>query len=194
MPEMIRDGIGRGYLLEINSEHKAQTHAVSQTEEAYVAELYGDAYAMSTGVLNTNSTNPHIVMYFKNLNPEKNMYIAALVLGWNGGNATGEKCAWWDYVVVPGDPVTNYTASIAGNMNLSSSTIALATVDVWNGVGEGITLASSGVVATSMIFGKGTSDLLISGIPILGYNDAIALRVTCEEVGKFTGVLRVFYK
>ncbi len=194
MPEMIRDGIGRGYLLEIDNNHKAQTDAVIQTEEAYIGDTYGEAYVMSTGVLTTTSTNPHAMIYFKNLNPDKKMYVSALVLGWNGGNVTGEKCAVWDYVAFPGDPVANYTVSVAGNLNLTSSKTALATIDIWDGVGEGITLASSGIVATSVIFGKGSSDLLISGIPIIGYNDAVVLRVTTEEVGKFTGVLRVFYK
>ena len=136
MPEQIRDGTGTGRLLEISSEHKAQTDSVTTTEEAHIADLYGRTFVASTGILNISSTNPHVAFRLQNTDPDRNLYIAVATFGWNGGDTTGNKSAWWEYMIYPGDSTANYTVLPLGNLNLTSGQIALTDFNVWDGVGE----------------------------------------------------------
>ena len=66
MSETIKDGIGRGYLAEVNPRNKIMGDSVMQTEEADIASL-GYSFVVSTKVLTLNSTNPHLFLYFKNI-------------------------------------------------------------------------------------------------------------------------------
>ena len=192
MSETIKDGIGRGYLAEVNNRNKIMGDSVMQTEEADIASL-GYSFVVSSKVITLNSTNPHLFLYFKNTNSEKNMHIQVVRFGWNGGSTNHNRTMTWGWIIAPGEPTANHTPVTPGNLNFTSNQAAEATVYKWDGVGDGMTY-TGGFIASEAIFNQGYGILQARGIPIVGLNDSFGMLLTGEEIGTATITIRFFYK
>ena len=192
MSETIKDGKGRGYLAEVNQKHQLITDSIVQTEESEVAEL-GYSFVISTKVITLNSTNPHLFLYIKNTNAEKNMYFWIANFAWNGGSTNHNRTVKWGWVIAPGEPTANHTPVTPGNLNFTSGQVAEALAYKWDGVGDGMTY-TGGIVASEEIFSQGHSDVEAQGIPIMGLNDAVGFLLTGEEIGDAVVTLRFYYK
>ena len=192
MSETIRDGKGRGFLAEVNDRNKMMNDAVIQTEEADIAEL-GCSFIVSTKILTLNSTNPHLVLYFKNTNNLKTMRIWVSNFGWNGGSTNHNRTLKWSWVIAPNEPSANHTLIVPGNLNFASNNIAEALAYKWDGVGDGMTY-SGGIIVSEAIFAQGYSNIESRGIPILGLNDSFGVVLTGEEIGDIVVTTRFYYK
>ena len=65
MPDMIRDGSGKGNLAKVNNNQRLYTRAVTQAEEVLSNEN-GDAFNINTGIVTlTDSVNTPL-LYIKN--------------------------------------------------------------------------------------------------------------------------------
>jgi hypothetical protein len=190
--ETIKDGKGRGYLAEVSERNKIMMDSVMQSEEADIAGL-GYSFVVSTKVLTLNSTNPHLFLYFKNTNSEKNMHIQVVRFGWNGGSTNHNRTMTWGWVIAPGEPTANHTAVTSGNLNFTSNQVAEALVYKWDGVGDGMTY-TGGFIASEAIYTQGYNKLEAHGIPIVGLNDSFGMILTGEEIGNATITMRFFYK
>lgn len=193
MPNVIKDGKGRGYQLEVNTDNKAMVFAVNRTEESEVAELHESAFSISTRVVTLNSTNPHLIMWSKNTSSSQSVYIWNTTFGWNGGSTNHNRTLKWSFVLFPNEPTANHVLVPAGNLNLNSALTADAVVYIWNGVGDGMTY-TGGIVAEEMIFGQGMTTVESHGVPIAGLNTSIGVLVTGEEIGDVVVTTRFFYK
>ena len=194
MPEQIRDGKGRGYLLEISERNKAQTNAVVQTDDADVSERHGSSFTLTTGPLTLNSTNPHKVLYLKNTNTNKNMYIWVVIISWNGGDINHNRSLYWSWhLATTAVPTAKATPAVAGNLNFTSANVANVMTYIWDGTNNGmdvVTVAEGG----GEYLTQGRSVIELHGTAIFGLNDAAVLSITGEEVGKFSASARFYFK
>jgi len=170
----------------------ARNVSIIETEESHSCE-HGEAFIVSTKMLTLNSINPHLVLYFKNLDPIKKMHIWVSHFGWNGGSVNQDRTLKWGWIITPGVPTANHVPVIAGNMNFTSSNQAKALIYKWNGVGDGMTYPG-GFVVSEAIFGRGYTPIWSEGIPILGFNDSFGVLLTGEEVGEAVVTMRFYYK
>ena len=192
MTEQIIDGTGTGKLLKINADNKAEVVAVTQTEEAFYAEL-GFSFFVSTGVVTLNSTNPHLLMYIKNINAVLNMRVWVVNFTWNGGSTNHDRVMKWSLIGGLNAPTANHTLVTPTNFNFTSGITAEALVYKWDGVGDGMTYTGGGV-GTEQLYDKGFTTNETRGLPILGLNDVVGLTMTGEEIGDVSIGTRFFYK
>lgn len=190
--EKIIDGTGTGKLLKINSDNKAEVNSVIQTEEAACAEK-GFSFGVSTKVVTLNSTNPHLILYIKNTDPNKNMRVWVTNLSWNGGSTNHNRVIKWSLVGIPNEPTANHTAVTPLNLNFASGNTAEATVYKWDGVGDGMPY-TGGIITLEHVFRQGFTANETHGIPIVGLNGALGFQVIGEEVGDVSIAVRFFYK
>jgi hypothetical protein len=195
MAEQIKDGTGRGFLLEINSRHKAETDSVIQSEESYISEHEGSTYITSTGLLTLNSTNLHQILYFKNTSPTKNLFFSKLAVSYNGGSTNYDRTLYWSWHIATSTvPSSNATMGVMGNANLTSANAAPGVVYYWDeSASDGMTVLAV-FDAGGMIVGSGASWTDLEGSVILGFNDALTISVIAEEIGDVAIAARVFFK
>lgn len=193
MTIIIEDGAGKGYSWQISALQRGQVDAFIITEETDVAERAGLAFTVSTQVVTLNSTNPHLLMYLKNTDPERTMRIEVVNFGWNGGSTNHDRTMKWSWIVGLNEPTVNHTSLTAANLNFQSGQTAQVTAYKWDGVGDGMTY-TGGVTGTEEIYAKGTNKIYAKGIPILGLNDAIGMVITGEEIGNAVVTIRFYYK
>lgn len=193
MSETIKDGKGRGYLAEVNENHHIKTDAVIQREESHIADIFGETYVISTNVVTLNNTNRHVLLYIKNTNSLKKLYHATLELGYNGGSTNYNRSM--NILILAGftGPTANYQAGSFNNVNFTSGNVAEATGYIWDGVGDGMTIADDDIINAG-VFPVGHRVFKTHGMPIMGLNDYMALAVEAEEVGKVSISVRLFYK
>ena len=190
--EKIIDGTGKSYLLKINEENRAEVCAVTQTEESACAEK-GFSFGVSTLVVTLNSTDPHLILYIKNIDPNKNMRVWVTNISWNGGSTNHNRTVKMSMVGRPNEPTANHTAVTPLNLNFASGNTAETTVYKWDGVGDGMTY-TGGVITLEHVFRQGFTANETHGIPIVGLNGSLGLVVTGEEVGDVAIAMRFFYK
>ena len=190
--EKIIDGTGTGRLLKINEYNAAEVCAMIHTEESARAEL-GFSFGISTKVVTLNSTNPHLLLYIKNINPNMNMRIWVTNISWNGGSTNHNRTLKWSMVGIPNEPTANHTSIAPLNLNFTSGNTAEVTAYKWDGVGDGMTY-TGGVITLEHIFRQGFTANETHGVPIVGLNGSLGLVVTGEEVGDVAIAMRFFYK
>lgn len=189
----ILDGTGRGYRWAINELHRGQIDAVVETEETDVCERTGLAFVASTQIVKLTNSNPHLLLYMKNTNPDRTMRIQVANFGWNGGDTNHDRCMEWTWVVGLNEPTANHTAVTPANLNLLSGQAAQATVYKWDGVGQGMTY-TGGVTGSQEIYAKGTNKIDARGIPIIGLNQSVGMVIRGEEIGNAAVTIRFYYK
>lgn len=188
----ILDGSGKGYRAFVNDYGKLEVCATVETNESYISSVFGRAFSVSTLVHTLNSTNEHYVMWLQNQSQQYDMRIWVANFAWNGGSTNHNRVMKWNWYVGSGEPTANHTTAISGNLNLKSNNDSEVSVYKWDGVGDGMTMGSSGVLTTQELFSQGHSIIEARGIPVIGYNDISAFSITGEEIGDFVITLRYY--
>lgn len=195
MPEMIRDGKGRSYLLEIGSDSRAKVEAVTIPEESHVGFENGLAFQLGVGsepMEAIDTTNWNLVIDLTNIDPTRNLIMTNLTMSWNGGDTTGGRVVWARVKAVY--TITgNYTAGTLTNLNQTSANIALATFNIWDGVGTGIT-HTGGFSSTPFALTQGRTEIRLYNTMVLGLNGFLGLEIKPEEVGKLALGGMIFFK
>ena len=111
------------------------------------------------------------------------MVITDIRPSWNGGSTTWLKTVAFQIWFASGAPSANNTAGAAGNLNRSSNNTFDLTVQYWDEVGDGMTIAG-GSAGFNMLLGQGSLMLPIEGAIILGANDTISFHLVPEEIGE----------
>ena len=193
MTEMIADGTGTGNLLRINEYNRAEVDAIMQTEETFFAEK-GLAYFVGTPTLALNNINtPHLFLWIKNKNAAQNLHVWIANFTWNGGSTNFNRPLKWSWIIAPGEPSANHTATPGGNLNFTSALQAEIEAYIWDGVGDGMTY-SGGVTGVQFFFDRGLTPFETHGIPILGFNDVMGIVYESSEIGEAGASLRFYYK
>lgn len=194
MPEMIRDGRGTGMLAGVSVQHRLITQAVTENEQSHVSEHDGLAFTASTRILTLGATDTwHWVLYWKNTDATRNMYLQSVAWSWNGGSTNFNRPLYTRSIITATEPAANRTAVTPANSNRTSSDVALADAYRWDGVGTGMTPAI-GITGGEVIFGQGWSPIEFSGSVILGLNDYQGIQVKSPEIGDFSVSLGFYYK
>lgn len=193
MSETIKDGKGRGYLVEVNENHQMFVNSIIQREEVYISDTFGLTYTITTNVVTLNSTNQHLLLYMKNTSATKRLYNATLEIGYNGGSTNHNRCVSLQILAGFTGPTANHTPAVFNNVNFASGNVAEALGYVWDGVGDGMTFSGGGVV-NSAVMAKGHQVYDTGGMPIMGLNDYIGIAAVGEEIGTVSVTIRLFYK
>ena len=193
MPEMIRDGKGRGFLAEVNEQQQLTAVVVAQREESYIADKFGETYIISTNGVILNSINQHVLLYIKNTSSVKKLYHATLEAGYNGGSTNYDRSMKLQILAGFTGPSANHGVCPISNVNFSSGNVAEADAYRWDGVGDGMTIAGGGIVNEG-VFPMGLRLFETYGLPIMGLNDYMAIAVEAEEIGNVSVAIRLFYK
>lgn len=196
MPEMIRDGRGTGYLLQIDKNNRAKVSADTSEEITYYSHHHGDAYQLSTNNT-TFATIPSAGVWtpifdLENLSSSKGLIVNQILISWNGGDTTGNEVLWVrtrSYATIVG----NYTSVSPSNMNGTSNLIADGNFYIWDGTGNGISV-TGGYYNSVFCLDKGRDIYNVGNSSILIQDINIGLDVMAYEIGKFTMTLLFYYK
>jgi hypothetical protein len=89
MPEMIRDGAGKGNLAKVNDNQRLYTSSISVPEN-YQATKLGNSYNINTGLITLTNAAETPLIYVKN-NEDVDLHILTIVIGtFASTNGTGQ--------------------------------------------------------------------------------------------------------
>jgi hypothetical protein len=192
---IIKDGTGDGYLARVIDENQLLVRAVTEPDYVHSNHKYKQYYATISGTLTANSTNEHRILYIQSDDTALKMYIDAYIYGWNGGNTNHNRACRLKVYRDAGAPIANSTSATIGNLNWTSSNVALATAYKWDATAtNGMTMSSNGILVYDNLLTQGLTELHLQGVPILGYGNTISISLTPEEIGAFAIVIRFFMK
>lgn len=182
----IKDGTGSGSLVRIDADNRMWTAAVTKDTLGYIADTTGYSFTWSVQDKTLPGTDEYTIMRIKNTDSSRHLHLHRFLFGWNGGSTTWIKpIAAAMYVGTP-VPSANYTALNASSTNFSMSLTAPAEAQIWDGVGNGMTVAYNGVRALHSFFRGGTADILLGGSLIVPFGQSIGFTVKSTEVGDFS--------
>ncbi len=135
MTTIIKDGTGTGLTAKVDGHNRIQTFSTGQTEVTH-ASKEGNAYTMSSGVINLTSDNESAILYFKS-NESSQVAIHEIRVSTGVSNATGDVIRI-DYIrPTTGTLITDAVAVSVNNLNTASASTLDAVV--YSG-GEGKTI------------------------------------------------------
>jgi hypothetical protein len=124
MPDTIRDGKGRGYLVEIDRKNRIRGYVVIEQEAMFINRIEGEMYSAlwgSSGSGITAATADNVVLYLKNTS-EKDIVIVKVKH--RCVSADGTMSFWLGMTGTPGGSLTTLTPS---NRNAGSNNVANCT-------------------------------------------------------------------
>jgi hypothetical protein len=193
MPEQIRDGKGRGYLVSVSEHQRLLTAAVTIPLRTHLSAHDGQSYTCNTGVLTLSATDTwHWVLYWAVTATTKNMFINDIEISWNGGSTNFNRPLQVRNVQpAAGVPTGNQSNATFSQNNKLLSNVAEVTGYKWDGVGAGMT-DSTGPAGGDTFHAQGTSNLDRSFV-ITGLGAAVGLEVKSTEIGDFNIGIGVFF-
>lgn len=189
MPNTIRDGKGRGYLVAVGDKNRLDVSSKTMPR-IYYASRDGEAWSISTPFL-TQTTTGGRMLYLKNTSTTKNIVITKMRANFDGGATNHDKVCQLEVYFGDDAPTVNNTTGAVGNMNRSSNQTFDIDVEYWDEVGDGMT-CSGGSSGLKMLIAKGTTALEVGGAIILGSNNTMAINIKVEEIGEVSVVIRGF--
>jgi len=181
---LIKDGTGSGYLAKVDSSNNLQVVATSTQIDAAMA-LEGNFYAIRTGYLDITTAGGRIMWVYLS-ETVKNLVLARIVVGWNGGNTNHNRALEVGFYAGEGAPTTNITALAARNANTGSPNTVSLTALGWNGVGDGMDGYAAGLSVSDIIIGQGTTTLDLHGTMIVVPGVTVSIGARGEEAGKLS--------
>ena len=181
MPEMIRDGEGRGYLVGITHENRMLG---SSTMVPYImhASKIGNAYTSGSAQQTLSAVDTwNYIFFMKNTDPNRLLVIDTIRVSWNGGSTNFNR-PMYIRGSQPVIPTGNQIEVTPQNINQTSGNIALGVFYKWDGVGAGMT-ASGPASSSTTIYDIGTTDIPFDGSIMMGLNDTIGFEIKSPEVG-----------
>lgn len=155
MPDMIKDGAGKGYLAKVNANQRLYTQAITVSEDEQ-ANKKGNSYNLNTGIIDLTNATETPLMYVKN-NGDQDLHITLIVFHAytsTGGSGTDGV----PKLVVVRNPTTGTIISstptdIDINSNRNFGSAKTLTVDAYKGA-TGDTMTDG---TDHLIVGLGTS-------------------------------------
>lgn len=187
MPEMIRDGKGRGNLTGVTSENRFMTNAVTIPLRSHISAEHAESYSIATGLLTLSAADTwHWVLWYKNTSSTKNLYVDSIIVTWDGGSTNFNRPLFLQNVQpTAGAPTGNQTLITASQNNKNSNNVAPVTAYKWDGVAAGMT-DSTGPAGGGTAFAQGYNIIPFEGSVITGLNESVGLSVKSPEVGIFS--------
>lgn len=179
MPEMIRDGGGRGYLAKVTGENQLKTVAESHSLQHHISRTSGEAYQVMGDFASINNST-YTILHLRNTNAIKKVcisYMRIQAVGLTGGSSLPDSGTYFQIgygrtyssggtEVTP--VVMNQTSGIASGVTSYDNNPTLAGTftefDRWYVEGNG----------KMMTFNK-------EGSVILGQNDTLEIRIVSDH-------------
>jgi len=176
MPDMIRDGTGKGFLAQVTSENKLRCYATDESEISFESETNERGYTWTTAY---NYTGNDTILWLRNDSTTLSLIIDLMLIA--SDTATRVIVHAPDNVTPSGTVVTGV------NLNRSSNQIAEATA-----YSNEINNVQANIIANALIPANVTAQLPVNGAVILKYLDCIAIDfVTTGSLGMAT--IRGYY-
>jgi hypothetical protein len=194
MPEQIKDGTGRGYLVAVTRENRITTAAISIDLRTHISTHHGESYTVNTGALTLSAIDTwHWVLYWVNNSTIHNLHMANIELNWNGGSTNFNRPLQSRNVIpAAGAPTANYTTVTASNNNKTVANVAELDVYKWDGVGSGMTDAT-GPSGSDTFHSQGRSLIKFDGWVVSGLGAHVGLQVKAPEIGIFSVGIGLFF-
>lgn len=193
MSFILEDGTGKGYRVQVDSENKLMTRAVSQDTISHISEDHEDAYGINTPLLTVTTTGGRM-LYIKNTSSTKSFYFNDFWFNWNGGSTNFNRPCYGQLWFGDPAPSANNTSGTAGNLNQKSQETAELTIEYWDEVGDGMTVAAGGSQAFDFILTQGANHYFVDGAIILGRNDTVGFNMDGHEIGEVSINILGFFK
>lgn len=194
MSETLKDGRGTGNRAQVDEDGRLRTHATALTAMAHASKSHGRAFSIPA--LNyslSTADQEYNLVWVRNDDPEYNMHINRFYIGWNGGDTNHNRTLDCRMYVGTPEPTANNTSFNLGNLNFTSSRESVTTNYLWDGVGNGLTVAAQGTKAIANYFSQGTTTIEVDGTIVVGYGQAIMLTATPEEAGDVSLIASVWF-
>ena len=130
MPDMIRDGTGKGYLVAVDKENHLHTMATTESLIAHRSHYNSTAFGGSTPLLTLTTTGGRM-LYIRNDSTSHDFCISDMWFSWNGGSTNRNTCMEGTLFFGDTAPSANNTASAVGVLNRKSSHTADVTISYW---------------------------------------------------------------
>jgi hypothetical protein len=198
MPEVIRDGTGKGFLAKITSDNRMTTDAITEGVSSERSRK-GKLFSIGTGSLNpTAAFSLGPVLWLRNDSNAEDLYIQKFVFGWDGGTTNFNRTIFSLIAYNTSEPTganTPITDQIE-NISLSGSAAAVSsgvtTAHMWDETGTGMTGSTGGFTQVANRLAQGNTSVNIDGEIILGASNSIEMQVTPQETGLYN-VAIVYY-
>jgi len=178
----LQDGTGGDYWGKISNENHLHVAAIVESLIGHRSHYDATAFGASTPFLTVNTTGGKM-FYVKNDSSDKDFFISDMWFSWNGGNTTGIKCVQGIFYFGDDTPLANNTKSSLGVLNRGVNNSAEVTVEYWDGVGNGMTMTTTGDPDFYWMNTKGHNHIDIKSAIILGTNSTVSINLKAEEVG-----------
>jgi len=194
MPEMIRDGKGRGNIVGVDNDNRLMTNTVVTTQRSHVSASHAESYSFSTGLMTFGAPNIwHWVTYFRCDSASKNLYVDSVIVSWDGGAINYNRPVYLDSLIPTRGPIGNYEFKIPSQNNRLSTNLAEATVWIWDGTDTGMTVLVPDRRLAGTAHTQGHTIIPLEGNVIIGLNEAVGLKVMSPEVGKFSVGMNFYF-
>lgn len=170
----IVDGLGRGFVAEVNSENKFQVNSVNE-EQSVFETFRGRSYNINTGTISLTSTSESALLYVKNDSSTDDLVLTAAIylLGYTQGT-TGEHRVRLVRNPSAGTLISSGTAISATNRDHGSANVLSATLKKG---AEGSTV-TDGVTTVDSLFPSSGRYVIGLGALVLRPGNSIVTAVT----------------
>lgn len=181
----IRDGTGSGETARVQGK-RLRTSSVVKSTLANIADESG--YSFTYGVFDKTlpGTSEYTILRVKNVDSTRHFHIHRFMLSWNGGSTNFNRVIRGAMYVGTYPPSANYTSLTPSSTNFGKSLTAPSEAQAWDGVGNGMTVATNGLMAFSHFFPVGITDVPLDGSIIVPFGQSIGFTVKGAEVGDFS--------
>lgn len=175
---MITDGAGTGIKAKVTSRNRLKTNALT-VPAIGVLSAEGRAGNIASGpqTVTTSTTDP--IFWFKNDSPDLAYVVNRINVNWS---KTSSVARFTFYDNGP-EPTANHVEAGAGWLNLGAVGTFLASGYKWDGVGTGMTVASTGTPGGFLFGGPGNTSLNLESAVIIPPGASQTVGVTVDETG-----------
>lgn len=184
----IKDGSGSGSTVKVEDK-RLWTKGVASSVLANIANTTG--YSFTYGVYDKvlPGTDEYLVVRMKNTDSSREFHIHRMMISYDGGSTNYDKVIRGGFYVGTYPPSANYISIYPSSTNFGKSLTAPSESQSWDGVGNGMTVATNGLLAFSNYFSKGLTDVPLDGTIIVPFGQSIGITVKGDEIGKFSFLL-----
>jgi hypothetical protein len=175
MSNFIKDGTGKSYLAQVDSENRLRTNAISRNISGN-SSLLGNSYNINTGVINLTSANKTAVVYVKNTGTDKIIVENLFYLIGNSTGGSGDML-----ITVLRNPtagtIVDTATPVEMNVNRNFGSSQTLTANAYKGV-EAATFTDGDKVIESIFNQSATRAALNVGTIVLTQGTSIGIEIT----------------
>jgi hypothetical protein len=181
----IKDGTGSGSVVKVENT-RLWTQSVMKTTLANTADVSGYSFTWGCYGKTLPGTDEYTILRIKNTDSQRHLHLHRFMLSWNGGDTNHNRCIVGAFYAGTYPPSANYTSLNPSSTNFSMQLTAPSEAQTWDGVGNGMTVATNGIKAFEHYFPQNITDVPLDGSIIVPFGISVGFTVKGEEVGKFS--------